>query len=182
MTEGIAEVRNALVEAITARKLIEKKLKKAQEELDTEKRRLTEKAALSQMVGAEEKIKSHIHQLELLIAELNADQMAQEDLETQLKATLFKLEHAVPSARIPNIGDPDQADEAMDRFENVILQKEAYAELTTADRKKDVEFEKLAKETSVDDELAALKEQLRQNKNDSDYDDIKIIVTDDDSD
>ncbi len=181
MSEEIAAVREALVEAITARKLIEKKLKTAKETLETEQDRLADNQSLSRIAAAEEKLTAKIRNLESMIAELETDRMAQQDLEATLKATLFQLENAVPSAQIPNLGNTNQSDEAVDRLENAILEKEAYADLLSSSREKDVKLENLAQEKALDDELAALKEAVKQQQNQehNKYKDIKIIVTED---
>jgi phage shock protein A len=164
MSEEIAEVRNALIEAVTSQKLIKEKLDKSKGELETWRKRL----AITQKTGpddVEKEVTDRIRSLELLIAELEADLMSQEDLEKQLKVTLSKLEHNVNIPPPPSMPDFDDGEETLQRLEGKIFEKEALAELSAKDDER--KFERESKSLSLDAELEALKKAMKQKKEES---------------
>lgn len=159
MSEEIGEVRNALIEAITSQKLIREKLDKSKAELDTWRNRL----ATTQQAGRddiEKEVSDRIRALELLIAEFEADLMAQEDLEKQLKATLARLERNVNIPPPPSMPDFDDHDETLQRLEGKILEQEAMAELTSKEDQRKLERE--GKSLALDAELEALKQSMKK--------------------
>ena len=168
MSEEISQIRKALIEAVTAQKIIEKQLAKAREELDTWRKRLTQTGANfsepNTLSPEESEMCKRIRQTELLIAEFQADLMSQQDLETQLKQTLFRLENGVSIAPPPKIPSIDATLSTIERMEGKVFEKEAYAELTSKDDERKL---KLATESSaIEDQLAALKTSIhkRQDK------------------
>jgi len=161
MSEEMMHVKNALVEAVTAHKMIEEKLGKARKDLETWRKRLELARGQAEV---EQQVADRIRQLELLIAELEADLMAQEDLESQLKATIFKLEHSVSIPPPPRMPDFDDGQETIDRLEGRILESEAMAELTS--HKDERKMEDDAKNLALDDELEALKKAVKKKKDD----------------
>jgi phage shock protein A len=161
MSEEIVQIRDALVEAVTAQKLIKEKLEKAKKDLETWRNRI----AVAQRTGhaeVEQEVGDRIRQLELLIAEFEADLMAQQDLEHQLKATLFKLEHSVQLPPPPQLPDFEDSDETLHRLEGKILESEAMAELTSHEAERKVENE--SKSLALDAELEALKKSIKKKR------------------
>lgn len=158
MSEEIAEVRNALVEAVAARKLIEQKLAEAKKELATWQKRTKD----AEQFNADREVSDKIRQLELLIAEFEADVMAQQDQENTLKKTIKRLENTVPVAPLPDLSNIDAADETIKRLEGKVIESEAYAELS--DNNKDRKLEEEAKSLSLDQELEALKNTVKKKK------------------
>ncbi len=158
MTEGMDEVRNALVEAVAARKLIEDKIAHAKDELAQWQKRLEHKDQIAQE-NLDHEIANRIRQLQITIAELEADAMAQSDLEKQLRATLTRLEHSVPGAPLPDLSHVNDADETLEKLEGKLLESEAYAELAAND--KDRELEEKTESAELDDQLEALKKAVK---------------------
>lgn len=164
MFEDVIRIKNALVEAVTAQKMIQDKLEKARADLETWRKRL----AIAQRGGnsaVEKEVSERIRSLELLIAEFDADLMSQQDLESQLKATLHKIENEVSLPPPPQMPDFDDADETMNRLEGKILETEALAELSSRDEKRQAEHD--AKNLALDAELEALKQSMRKKQEDS---------------
>lgn len=161
MSEEIGEVRNALIEAVTSQKLIKEKLDRSKAELETWRKRL----AMTQQAGradVEKEVAERIRPLELLIAEFEADLMAQQDLEKQLKTTLARLEHDVNIPPPPSMPDFDDGDETLQRLEGKVFEQEAMAELTSNEGKRKLERE--GKSLSLDAELEALKQSMKKKK------------------
>src|SRR5271168_2434213 len=101
MDDEVNQARNALVETIAARKLVEQKLSKAKEDLAPWKERLEPLKANNDAVLPE--VEARIRKLELTIAEMQTELMAQGDQEKQLRATIMKLENAVGLTAPPSI-------------------------------------------------------------------------------
>ncbi len=161
MSEEINAVRDALVKAVTARKIIEQKLSSAKQDLAKWQRR---SAGQGTAVDAEagKEIASRCRQLELSIAELEAHRLAQQDLETQLKATMGRLEHRIPTAQIPVLGNLDQAGDTIQRLENSVAKKQALADLLSGEREKERKLAKMSHDAALDDELEALKKKIKE--------------------
>lgn len=159
MSEDKVQVRKALVDAVTAQKLIEKKLEAARKEIASMQKLLGRPDPDPSSAASEQNLKAKIRQQELLIAEFEADKLSQQDLEKQLQATLFRLEHSVtiePQAKIDNI---DSTRATIDRMEGKVFKQEARAELSSKDNAQ----HKLKADTeaaAIEDELAALKKSL----------------------
>lgn len=160
MSEEIEQVRNALIETVTAQKLLQEKLKKANEELVTWRKRADAAKASGQDDLAKE-VADRIRQLELTIAEYQADLMSQEDQEESLKKTIFRLEHGVPMPPPPNMPDFEEGEETIQRMENKILEAEAFNELSDKSRAERKAEEDL-KSLSLDDELEKLKQSMKK--------------------
>jgi phage shock protein A len=160
MSEEIAAVRNALVEAVTARKIIEQKLNSSKDDLAKWQSRARDEKVLADAATSKD-IAARCRQLELLIAELQAELMAQQDLESKLKATLFRLENTVPLMEVPAPGSTKQADAAISRLENAVNHKAAYAELLSSERDKEQKLANLSEQSAIADELAELKRKLK---------------------
>lgn len=159
MSEEVIRIKNALVEAVTAQKMIQNQLLKARAELETWRKRL----AISQRGGdgaVEKEVSERIRSLELLIAEFDADLTSQQDLESQLKATLHKTENEVSIPPPPQMPDFDDADETMNRLEGKILETEALAELSSCDGNRQAVRD--AKNLALDAELEALKQSMKK--------------------
>lgn len=160
MSEELVRVRQALVEAVAAQKLIDQKLKKVKEDL----KQWEGRAAAAQESDPElhKKALEQAKNLKQLIAEFEADLMSQNDLEKQLKATLFKLEHTVPSA--PKIVLPDLSApfETIQRLEGKILKDEALAKLT--EEASDRQLARQSESSIIEDELEALKRNLHKDE------------------
>lgn len=160
MSEEIEEVRNALIETVTAQKLIQEKLKKAKEDLATwRKRAEAAKASAQEDLGKE--VAERIRQLELTIAEYEADLMSQEDQEESLKKTVFRLEHGVAMPAPPSMPDFEDGEETIQRMENKIFEAEAFNELSDKSRSERKAEEDL-KSLSLDDELEKLKQSMKK--------------------
>lgn len=159
MSEDKVQVRKALVDAVTAQKLIAKKLEAARKEIASMQKLLGRPDPDPSSAASEQNLKAKIRQQELLIAEFEADKLSQQDLEKQLQATLFRLEHSVtiePQAKIDNI---DSTRATIDRMEGKVFKQEARAELSSKDNAQ----HKLKADTeaaAIEDELAALKKSL----------------------
>lgn len=163
MSEEINQVREALVEAVTAQKLLEEKIAGVREELARWRKR-SEVCSASGDADTVEQIAARVRQLELTIAEFQADFMAQQDLEEQLKKTLSRLQNSVSLPAPPRIPDiDDRADSTIERMETKILEAEAFNELS-APNEKEKKLEQEAKSLSLDDELEALKQSLKKKK------------------
>jgi len=160
MSEEIEQVRNALIETVTAQKLIQEKLKKAKEDLATWKKRLEGAKAAAQEDLAKE-VADRIRPLELTIAEYEAELMAQEDQEESLKKTIFRLEHGVPMPPPPSMPDFEEGEETIQRMENKIFEAEAFNELSDKSRQERKAEEDL-KSLSLDDELEKLKQSMKK--------------------
>ncbi|MDZ4833228.1 MAG: PspA/IM30 family protein [Candidatus Melainabacteria bacterium] len=160
MSEEIEEVNNALIETVTAKKLIKEKLKKAKEELATWHKRADATKAAGQEDLAEE-VAGKIRQLELTIAEYEADVMSQEDQEESLKKTIFRLENGVAMPPPPNLPDLEDGDETIQRMENKIFEAEAFNELSDKSRE-ERKVENDMKSLSLDDELEKLKQSMKK--------------------
>ena len=160
MPEGIEELRNALIETVTAQKLLQEKLKKAKDDLLTWRKR-SEAAKSSAQEDLAKEVDDRIRQLELTIAEYEADLMAQEDQEESLKKTIFRLEHGVAMPPPPNLPDFDEGEETIQRIEGKILEAEAFNELSDKshqERKAEDELKNL----TLDDELEKLKQSMKK--------------------
>lgn len=156
MTEEKTQVRKALVEAVTAQKLIETKLVKAQQDLALLKKQLD--SAHSEQ--ERQSFTRQVRQQELMIAEFEADKMAQHDLEKQLKATLFRLENSVKVEAPQKIDDIKETFATIDRMEGKVFRQEARAELSGRDNAQ----HKLKADTdkaAIEDQLKALKDSLK---------------------
>lgn len=159
MSEDKIQVRKALVDAVTAQKLIEKKLEAARKEIASLQKLLGHPDLDPSSAASEQNLRAKIRQQELLIAEFEADRLSQRDLEKQLQATLFRLEHSVtiePRVKIDNI---DSTRATIDRMEGKVFKQEARAELSSKDNAQ----HKLKADTeaaAIEDELDALKKSL----------------------
>lgn len=165
MSEDKIQVRKALVEAVTAQKLIVKKLEAAQKEIASLKKLMAHADPDPSSAASEQNLTKKIRQQELLIAEFEADRLSQNDLEKQLQATLFRLEHSVTITPQPKIDDIDSTRATIDRMEGKVFKQEARAELSSKDRAQ----HKLKTDTeaaAIEDELSALKKSLANDQDD----------------
>ncbi|MBX9666662.1 MAG: PspA/IM30 family protein [Candidatus Obscuribacterales bacterium] len=160
MSEELAKVRSALVDAVAAKKLIAEKLAKAKDDLAKWRKRLSSVDPVAEPQVAQE-VQVRIRQLEVMSAEWQADYMAQEDLEGQLKQTIFRLEHSVPQAQIAMIPNSDEADATIQRMEGKILEQEALAELSAPDDK-EKKLDSQLREADLNNELLELKKKLKK--------------------
>jgi phage shock protein A len=160
MSDELAKLNDALVESVTAQKLIEEKLKKAKEELATWRKRL-ESAKASNQADLVAQVEDRIRQLELTNAEFETDLMAQNDIEADLKKAIFRIEHGVPMPPPPNLPDFDESDATIERMENKIFEAEAFNELSDKSRAERKAEEDL-KNLSLDDELEKLKQSMKK--------------------
>ena len=163
MSKEITQIRKALVEAIAAQKLIQKNIVKAKEDM-TKWQERSHGASPAEQPEVDEEVGVRILNLKALIAELEADLMAQHDLEEQLKATLFRLEHTVQTAPPPNISNLEVVDETIERMEGKILKGEALAELSSNDKER--KLEEAERSILLDEELQALKQSMKKKKED----------------
>lgn len=157
--EQLANLRQALVEAMATQKLLAQKLEKHRADLALWEKRLAEHSDDDQIKKEAEK---RIPQLKRTMAEIEADMMAQKDSEAQLKATIFRLENKVVSPDYPNVSDLVNTRDTIGRMEKKIMTSEAMAELS---EDKDRETAAAAEAASIDDELAALKAKMKEKKN-----------------
>lgn len=163
MSEDKIQVRKALVDAVTAQKLIEKKLEAARKEIASLQKLLGHPDPDPSSSASEQNLKAKIRQQELLIAEFEADRLSQQDLEKQLQATLFRLEHSVTIEPQAKIGNIDNTRATIDRMEGKVFKQEARADLSSKDHAQ----HKLKADTeaaAIEDELAALKKSLTQDQ------------------
>lgn len=160
MSEEIEAVRNALIETVTAQKLVQEKLKKAKEDLVTWRKRADAAKASAQEDLAKD-VADRIRHLELTIAEYEAELMSQEDQEESLKKTIFRLEHGYPMPPPPNMPDFEDGEETIQRMEGKILEAEAFNELSDKSRQ-DRKAEEDLKNLSLDDELEKLKQSMKK--------------------
>ncbi|MBY0548827.1 MAG: hypothetical protein K2W95_16265 [Candidatus Obscuribacterales bacterium] len=165
MSEDKIQVRKALLEAVTAQKLIEKKLEAAHKEIASLKKLLERPEPEPSSAASEQNLTKKIRQQELLIAEFEADRLSQNDLEKQLQATLFRLEHSVKVTPQPKIDDINGTRATIDRMEGKVFKQEARAELSAKDNAQ----HKLKADTeaaAIEDELSALKKSLAKDQDD----------------
>jgi phage shock protein A len=160
MSEEMEQLKVALVESVTAQKLIEENLKKAKEDLATWKRR-AESSKNSDQADLVKQIADRIRQLELTIAEYETDLMAQGDIEENLKKAIFRLEHGVAMPPPPNLPDFDEGEATIQRMENKIFEAEAFNELSDKSREQR-KVEEDMKSLSLDDELEKLKKAMKK--------------------
>lgn len=154
MTDEKTQVREALVEAIAAQKLIEQKISKAKEDLDRLKR------LADSDHEKDPQLETRTRKQQEFIAELETDRLAQNDLEKQLRQTLFRLEHTVVVAATPSLPDLDAPFQTIARLEGKVLQQEALVELTSDDVERRLKAD--AEASSIEDELNALKQSLKK--------------------
>lgn len=145
------------MEALAAQKLIEQKLKKSTEELESWQKRFD----AAQAASKEDLVKAaqvEINKLKKLQAELQTEFTAQADIAAQLKATIFRLENKVESPDYPEVGNLSGTRSTIDRMEGKILANEAYAELSSKDEEREAAL--AAEAGLIEDELAALKKKM----------------------
>ncbi len=164
MSEEKTQVRKALVEAIAAQKLIEQKLAKATSELATWKTRAASAHdSANQLMNhaeVEKDINNQIKTITGLIAELETDRLSQNDLEKQLRATLFRLENSVQVNHSPNIPSLEGTRDTITRMEGKIFEQEARAELSSNEKERQLKASTEA--ASIEDELNALKQTMHK--------------------
>lgn len=154
----LAGLRQALVEALATQKILEQKATKNKADLALWEQRLGEHADDQEVSKEAEK---RIAQLKRTIAELQADMMVQKDSENQLKATIFRLENKVVSPDYPDLSKLSNTRDTIGRMEKKIMSAEAMAELS---EDKDRATAAAAEAAAIDDELAALKAMMKENK------------------
>lgn len=154
--QTLAELRQALLEAVASQKLIEQKISRQRSELDTWQRRLEHDQVQGQGADAVE-IGKRLSKIKLEIAQLETEKVSQNDVERQLKATIFKLENSVQNPDYPDLSKLSDPAKTITRMEKKILEGEAFAELS---ENKELKLAQQADANSIDAELARLKQEL----------------------